>query len=244
MESCRPQPSTKCRGCQRQFHLLLVNPCGHLSCSGCTEKRYQEAGAASCCLCHAPYSREGFKHLQPGIHAEPLEENDQTLKKKKKMKNKKRKRSDSFSKKPARPVNCKRDFWRIKSSKIFYVAARIRELIRECEHLPRERQHEFKAIVFSQSIWRAKVALEKQDIRTADFIPRINLRDRIKNLEAFRSQPDVHVLLLSNQGSHGLDLSFVTHMFLLEEIWDKSLEQQVISRANPMGAKETLTVEL
>ncbi|KAG3249764.1 hypothetical protein PI124_g5573 [Phytophthora idaei] len=29
-------------------------------------------------------------------------------------------------------------------------------------------------------------------------------------------------------GSHGLDLSFVTHVFLMEEIWDKSLEQQVV----------------
>lgn len=28
-------------------------------------------------------------------------------------------------------------------------------------------------------------------------------------------------------GSHGLDLSFVTHIFLMEEIWDAGLEDQV-----------------
>jgi hypothetical protein len=37
-------------------------------------------------------------------------------------------------------------------------------------------------------------------------------------------------------GAEGLDLSFVTHIYLLEEIWNKSEEQQVISRAHRMGA--------
>uniref|UniRef100_M4B1I0 Helicase C-terminal domain-containing protein n=1 Tax=Hyaloperonospora arabidopsidis (strain Emoy2) TaxID=559515 RepID=M4B1I0_HYAAE len=44
-------------------------------------------------------------------------------------------------------------------------------------------------------------------------------------------------------GSHGLDLSFVTHVFLMEEIWDKSLEQQVVSRAHRMGAQQAVVVE-
>lgn len=40
-------------------------------------------------------------------------------------------------------------------------------------------------------------------------------------------------------GSHGLDLSFVTRIFLLERIKDKALQEQIISRANRMGATGT-----
>ncbi|KAG7399247.1 hypothetical protein PHYBOEH_009286 [Phytophthora boehmeriae] len=102
------------------------------------------------------------------------------------------------------------------------------------------------AIVFSQfreCIWRTRVALKQQDIVTADFIALISAKERIEYLAEFRSDPDVNVLLLSNLGSHGLDLSFVTHIFLLEEIYDKSVEQQVISRAHRMGANQSVVVE-
>jgi hypothetical protein len=46
-----------------------------------------------------------------------------------------------------------------------------------------------------------------------------------------------------SEGSHGLDLSFVTHMFLMDAVLDASLEQQVISRAYRMGAKQAVQVE-
>ncbi|KAE9183262.1 hypothetical protein PF005_g22159 [Phytophthora fragariae] len=98
-------------------------------------------------------------------------------------------------------------------------------------------------LVFRESIWRTKLAFNQQDIPTADFISLITPHERIKNLEAFRSKRNVHVLLLSNLGSHGLDLSFVSHIFLLEEIWDKSVEMQVISRAHRMGARRSVVVE-
>ncbi|PKI66572.1 hypothetical protein CRG98_013056 [Punica granatum] len=41
----------------------------------------------------------------------------------------------------------------------------------------------------------------------------------------------------------GLDLSFVSHVFLMEPIWDKSMEEQVISRAHRMGAARPIHVE-
>ncbi|KAH7481869.1 hypothetical protein PRIC2_009240 [Phytophthora ramorum] len=65
----------------------------------------------------------------------------------------------------------------------------------------------------------------------------------MKQLMRFRKDPNVNVLLLTEVGSHGLDLSFVTHLFLMDEIWDKSLEQQVISRAHRMGANQAVVVE-
>lgn len=243
MDSRRAKPAIECISCHRQLHLLLLLPCGHMCCANCTENRYQEAGP-SCCLCHQPYSRQGFKSLQPGIHAEALDDHDQ--RRKKVSIKKKRKRVGQPTKKTVRLVNVKRDFWKIESSKIFYMASRIRELMKEFEQPSHGRRRELKVIIFSQireSIWRTKVAFEQQDIPTADFIALINPRKRIENLEVFRSSPNVHVLLLSNLGSHGLDLSFVTHIFLLEEIWDKSVEQQVISRAHRMGATHSVVVE-
>ena len=43
-------------------------------------------------------------------------------------------------------------------------------------------------------------------------------------------------MLLCADGSHGLDLSFVTHIFLLGRISDPAIKQQVVSRADRMGA--------
>ena len=50
---------------------------------------------------------------------------------------------------------------------------------------------------------------------------------RARELERFRTDPECFVLLLGRKGAHGLDLSFVTHMFLMDQIWDRSLETQV-----------------
>ncbi len=47
----------------------------------------------------------------------------------------------------------------------------------------------------------------------------------------------------TRDGSHGLDLSFVTHIFLMDTIFDESLENQVVSRAYRMGAVCPVVVE-
>ena len=43
--------------------------------------------------------------------------------------------------------------------------------------------------------------------------------------------------------AHGLDLSFVTHIFLLEPIHDAALMEQVVSRAHRLGATGAVTIE-
>eukprot|EP00940_MAST-03C_sp_MAST-3C-sp2_P001006 g1006.t1 len=53
---------------------------------------------------------------------------------------------------------------------------------------------------------------------------------------------DVPILALYNYGSHGLDLSFVTHIFLLEPIHDSALMDQIVSRAYRCGAKGPVEV--
>ena len=54
---------------------------------------------------------------------------------------------------------------------------------------------------------------------------------------------DCFVLLLSRDGSLGLDLSFATHIVLLEKIWDTAVEDQVVARAYRMGATHPVHVE-
>jgi hypothetical protein len=56
-------------------------------------------------------------------------------------------------------------------------------------------------------------------------------------------EEDVFVLCLDAQLSHGLDLSFVTHMFLLEPIDDAALLEQVTSRAHRLGATGPAVIE-
>ena len=55
---------------------------------------------------------------------------------------------------------------------------------------------------------------------------------------------DASILLLHKDGSVGLDLSFVTHIFLLDKINDPALENQIISRAHRAGATGPVRVIL
>jgi hypothetical protein len=69
------------------------------------------------------------------------------------------------------------------------------------------------------------------------------MRERIEALQQFRDSPDISILLLDGVGAVGLDLSFVSNIYLLDPIWDKSQEEQVIARAHRLGARRAITVE-
>ena len=51
------------------------------------------------------------------------------------------------------------------------------------------------------------------------------------------------VLLLHHDGRHGLDLPFVTHIFLLRTIWEAGYEKQVVSRACRLGCEGPVVVD-
>ena len=57
-------------------------------------------------------------------------------------------------------------------------------------------------------------------------------------------EEDASVLLLKEDGSTGLDLSFATHIFLLDPIKDPALHNQIVSRAHRMGATGPVQVQL
>lgn len=99
-----------------------------------------------------------------------------------------------------------------------------------------------KVIVFSQFfefLDRVAVDLMQAGIKFERFWG----KKRAHALKRFRILNDVRVLLLTKEGSHGLDLSFVTHIFLMDSIEDRALEEQVISRAYRMGSKQSVVVD-
>jgi SNF2-related domain len=68
-------------------------------------------------------------------------------------------------------------------------------------------------------------------------------RFRKQESDKFTTSAACFCMLLGSDGSAGLDLSFVTHIFFLEPVWDKSLISQVVSRAWRLGAEGAVFVE-
>jgi SNF2 family DNA or RNA helicase len=68
-------------------------------------------------------------------------------------------------------------------------------------------------------------------------------RHRKEELRKFNDETQCFCLLLTRDGAEGLDLSFVTNIIFLEEIYDRSLQDQAVARAWRMGAKGVCQVE-
>lgn len=66
---------------------------------------------------------------------------------------------------------------------------------------------------------------------------------RAEAIQRFQDDEDCRVLLMDGICSHGLDLSFCSHIIVLEPIWDAALEEQVVSRAHRMGQRRQVLVE-
>lgn len=107
-------------------------------------------------------------------------------------------------------------------------------------HLPE------KAIVFSQFLEHINVIesqLLKAGIKVAGLYSPMHSANKMKSLLSFQNDKDCTVLLMDGSAALGLDLSFVTHVYLMEPIWDRSVEEQVVSRAHRMGATRPILVE-
>ncbi|KAK4285370.1 hypothetical protein QN277_002077 [Acacia crassicarpa] len=103
-----------------------------------------------------------------------------------------------------------------------------------------------KVIIFSQFLEHIHV-IEQQltiaGIKYAGMYSPMPLTNKKKSLATFQHDPGCMALVMDGSAALGLDLSFVTHLFLMEPIWDKSMEEQVISRAHRMGACRPIHVE-
>ncbi|KAM5551719.1 F-box protein [Rosa sericea] len=103
-----------------------------------------------------------------------------------------------------------------------------------------------KVLVFSQFLEHIHV-IEQQltiaGIKYAGMYSPMHSSNKMKSLATFKNDASCTVLLMDGSAALGLDLSFVTHVFLMEPIWDRSMEEQVISRAHRMGATRPVHVE-
>ncbi|CAK7336531.1 unnamed protein product [Dovyalis caffra] len=103
-----------------------------------------------------------------------------------------------------------------------------------------------KVIIFSQFLEHIHVIEQQLTFAGIKFagmyspMPQIN---KMKSLATFQHDATCMALLMDGSAALGLDLSFVTHVFLMEPIWDRSMEEQVISRAHRMGAIRPINVE-
>ncbi|CBI40154.3 unnamed protein product, partial [Vitis vinifera] len=103
-----------------------------------------------------------------------------------------------------------------------------------------------KVLIFSQFLEHIHV-IEQQltvaGIKFSGMYSPMHSSNKMKSLSTFQHDADCMALLMDGSAALGLDLSFVTHVFLMEPIWDRSMEEQVISRAHRMGATRPIRVE-
>ncbi|KAL2234116.1 UNVERIFIED_CONTAM: F-box protein [Sesamum indicum] len=111
----------------------------------------------------------------------------------------------------------------------------------EGSHVPSE-----KVIIFSQFLEHIHV-IEQQlgiaGIQFAGMYSPMHSINKMKSLATFQHDANCMALLMDGSAALGLDLSFVTRVYLMEPIWDRSMEEQVISRAHRMGAARPIHVE-
>uniref|UniRef100_A0ACD5XGY1 Uncharacterized protein n=1 Tax=Avena sativa TaxID=4498 RepID=A0ACD5XGY1_AVESA len=103
-----------------------------------------------------------------------------------------------------------------------------------------------KVIIFSQFLEHIHV-IEQQltiaGITYAGMYSPMPLGSKRNALLKYKEDPTCMALLMDGTAALGLDLSFVNYVFLMEPIWDRSMEEQVISRAHRMGATRPINVE-
>nr|KYP44147.1 F-box protein At3g54460 family [Cajanus cajan] len=103
-----------------------------------------------------------------------------------------------------------------------------------------------KVLIFSQFLEHIHV-IEQQltvaGIKYTGMYSPMHSSNKKKSLAMFQHDSSCMALVMDGSAALGLDLSFVTHVFLMEPIWDRSMEEQVISRAHRMGASRPIHVE-
>ncbi|KVI00736.1 F-box protein At3g54460 isoform X2 [Cynara cardunculus var. scolymus] len=103
-----------------------------------------------------------------------------------------------------------------------------------------------KVLIFSQFLEHIHVIEQQLTVAGIKFVGMyspMHSVNKVKSLATFQYEEECMALLMDGSAALGLDLSFVTHVFLMEPIWDKSMEEQVISRAHRMGATRPIHVE-
>ncbi|KAF2322506.1 hypothetical protein GH714_017354 [Hevea brasiliensis] len=220
-----------CLRCEEWCRLPVVTPCRHLLCLDCVGLDSEK--------CTFPGCGNLYEMQTPEILTRPENPN------------------------PKWPVpkilelqpSYKQDDWdpdwqSTSSSKVSYLVQRLKALqeanMESDRSIDKERGATKKVLIFSQFLEHIHV-IEQQltfaGIKFAGHYSPMHSSNKMKSLSTFQHDATCMALLLDGSAALGLDLSFVTHVFLMEPIWDRSMEEQVISRAHRMGATRPIHVE-
>ena len=236
-----------CSGCSRRSLFPLVAPCGHMLCIECAEQSLikakgsashaatSEPQALSCAACRTDFSAVLFSKFQPAVESGIEWESDwiETLHSKARHLMQQLHFHGHFD---AHQVN--HEYWAAKVS--------------ATQPLRSSKSRAGKCIVFSNFIEMIDlVANTLWEVCGDGCYMRLTanmkggMKERCSAVKEFRHNPKVSVLLMDTKGAHGFDLSFVSHLFIMDPIWDASVEDQVISRAHRLGAnpREPIVIE-
>ena len=108
-----------------------------------------------------------------------------------------------------------------------------------------ENGHLNKAIVFSQYTAMIEIVewrLKKAKFTIAKLLGSMPVTQRAANLQAFREDPNVSVILMSlKSGGEGLNLQAANYVFVLEPWWNPAVEMQAVMRAHRIGQLRPVT---
>lgn len=241
-----------CMRCQEWCRLPVVTPCRHLLCLDCVALNSES--------CTFPGCGNLYEMQTPEILTRPENPNPKWPVPK-----------DLIELQPSYKQDDWHSDWQsTSSSKVTYLVHKLKELLEanrkigysrddgvdakglyetnasaKCSNESCEIPPE-KVIIFSQFLEHIHV-IEQQlmvaDIKFAGMYSPMHSSNKMKSLTTFQHDANCIALLMDGSAALGLDLSFVTHVFLMEPIWDKSMEEQVISRAHRMGAMRPIHVE-
>eukprot|EP01041_Mallomonas_annulata_P009957 gene9957-20702_t len=247
-----------CERCRDLYVVLLITPCAHLFCPNCLEETGDH-----CFCCDRDFDWNMLQRLQPGFEVKDYQfEHTVTVTASFQQTQPHSQaqlqpllssafisQESSISSKAMFLVNKIKEF---DDSSFSVAAATGQEPIDYLRHTSgrhrdycqeghrKDRKHT-KIVIFSQ--FPEFLAKLRVDLSSAGVIyESFTKKTHMQALTSFRTCDNVHVLLLSRAGALGIDLSFATHLFLMDTILDKELEDQVVSRVYRMGCTQAVQV--
>jgi SNF2 family DNA or RNA helicase len=120
-------------------------------------------------------------------------------------------------------------------------SAKLEQLLADMEEVAESNR---KAIIFSQWIEPLEIlAGHLERFGPLQYHGKIPAAERQGVLDAFKSDPTKHVILMSyGVGSVGLNLQFTNYVFLFDRWWNPAVEDQAINRAHRIGQKDKVIV--
>ena len=249
----------QCDACGIKLCGMIITQCGHLACPECFIgsvdggiNGLKDAAGISCPHCRMQQDVEIFAYMQPGFSVTMVNQDGYNLgvdewwnvennpaAHAKGMHIIQQINTFEAAKKPFKAVI----FSQFKTALYTIGDKLVRRAIQK--HDPKAKLGE-KDLMSPKRRKSKKFALDstsnsKGYLSVADYqYPEQAVRDA--ELHRFQNDPDCNVLLLGEDATDGLDLSFVTVIFVVDEVWDHAKWTQLVARANRIGAIQSVSV--